>query len=65
VSNPCTEINFYNVVTDTWQHGEPEKGYVCEYATGKRKNNYPPLHCLDDIGSDPMEMPVRKPRTFW
>lgn len=64
VTNPCTEINFYDVVTDEWQHGQPETGYVCEYASGKRRGNYPPIHCLDDISTSPMEMPVKK-RTIW
>lgn len=64
VSNPCTDINFFNVVTDTWQHGQPETGYVCEYATGKRKGTYPPLHCLDNIGAEDTELPKIKREFF-
>ncbi len=46
VSNPCTEINFYNVTTDEWQIGQKDKGYVCEFASGNAKNNSPLIHCL-------------------
>lgn len=48
VSNPCTDINFHNVVTDSWQHGQPTRGYVCEYASGSSSGTSPPLHCLDN-----------------
>jgi len=44
------------VKTDTWQHGQKQTGYVCEYALGKRSGTYPPLHCLDDVG-EAVEMP--------
>jgi len=50
VSNPCKDINFYNVQTDKWLIGMKQTGYVCEYAMGKRRDNYPPIHCLDNIG---------------
>jgi hypothetical protein len=33
---------------DEWVVGQKEKGYVCEFATGKGINNSPPLHCLND-----------------
>ena len=51
VSNPCTEINFINVNIDEWVIGQKEKGYVCEFATGKGIKNSPPIHCLNDEGS--------------
>jgi len=50
VSNPCTEINFYDVQTDMWQIGRPDTGYVCEYAMGKTRGTTPKIHCLDEIG---------------
>ena len=47
VSNPCTDINFYNVQTDSWRIGLKQKGYVCEYAMGHMKNTIPKIGCLD------------------
>jgi hypothetical protein len=48
VSNPCTEINFINVKTDEWLIGQKDKGYVCEFATGKALGNSPQIGCLRD-----------------
>lgn len=33
-TNPCHDINFYNVKTDKWRIGKKHKGFVCEYAYG-------------------------------
>lgn len=60
VTNPCRDINFYNVKTDSWRYGQKQNGYVCEYAMGKRRDTYPPIHCLDNIGDGP-EMEVPRP----
>lgn len=49
VTNPCRDINFYDVVTDKWQIGQKDTGYVCEYVMGKTRGTYPRLHCLDEI----------------
>lgn len=54
-SNPCTGINFYNVVTDKWRIGQKEKGYVCDFAMGKTKGTYPKIHCLDEIEGEVRE----------
>ena len=47
VSNPCKDINFYNVQTDKWLVGQKETGYMCEYVFGKGRNNVPKIHCLE------------------
>ncbi len=52
VTNPCTDINFYNVRTDHWLVGQKSTGYICEYAMGKGRNNVPKIHCLDDDGEE-------------
>lgn len=49
MTNPCRDINFYNVQTDQWLLGQKDKGYVCEYAMGKTRGTFPPIHCLDDV----------------
>jgi hypothetical protein len=49
VTNPCQDINFYEVQTDEWQHGQKDTGYVCEYVMGKRRDTHPVLHCLDEV----------------
>ena len=53
-TNPCKDINFYNVRTDKWRVGQKQNGYVCEYAMGKGRNNLPPIHCLEE---QPAEQP--------
>lgn len=52
VSNPCEDINFYNVRTDSWQIGQKKKGYVCEYSTGKGSGNQPLIDCIKEDKSD-------------
>ena len=47
-SNPCRDINFYNVQTDSWKIGQKQTGYLCEYVIGKGRNNLPPIHCLEE-----------------
>ena len=64
VTNPCKDINFYNVRTDKWLIGRKQTGYVCDYAMGKRKDNYPPIHCLDDVSDDSNEESVPRSSLF-
>ncbi len=37
------------MVTDKWQIGQKDTGYVCEYVMGKTRGTYPRLHCLDEM----------------
>ena len=64
VTNPCKDINFYNVRTDKWLIGRKQTGYVCDYAMGKRKDNYPPIHCLDDVSDASIEETVPRSSLF-
>jgi len=51
-SNPCTNVTFDNVQARRWLIGKKDKGYVCEEVTGRIRNSYPKVGCLQSEEGD-------------